>query len=78
MGSKKSITPMPEVIKYMVMGIEKGIVWIGKEVGVFEIKEYTQIHDHTGGKPQFSFLRIDGSADSAAHQVIPDGSEEKK
>ena len=36
MGAYKTIAPMGKEIKYFVVCMEYLVVWIGKEIGVFE------------------------------------------
>jgi hypothetical protein len=39
MCSESRVTPMREIIKYMVIGMEDLVIRIGKEIGVFEETE---------------------------------------
>jgi hypothetical protein len=54
MGSKKGVAPMRTNIHHLMICAHQRIERVGKEVSIFEIKQYAQVHNHTRGKPELT------------------------
>jgi hypothetical protein len=53
------------------MGSHGSIVDIREEVGILEIEQYAQVHQHAYRKPGLSFSFVAGDINAFAHQIIP-------
>ena len=39
------------MIKHFVISMEKGVKWVGKEVGIFKVTQYKKVNNNTKGYP---------------------------
>jgi len=76
------ISPFSQIIDHFIIGVEKVVMKIGKEVSIFEIEKHQQVHSHPKDHVEFTFslffININSFPNKQAKESRKDKQENKQ